>query len=517
MITVYTEDQTFDLAIAYLSKQFPNAALGPLSFLGQLARAVAQLVGAIQRAIKDVDNDSVPGQTVDINGVIKARCSSEALDAWAFVFGLPTNRGASLFGRKTAQAATGATGNATGVPTTMIPAGTRLTDPSGAVVCETTGAVTIPGGGSIQVTINAVTAGAASNLPNGTVLTWQSPPLGLDPKLTLGAPLSGGFDLESDLDLLNRILARLQFPPKGGTASDWREWAETATDTDGTSLGISRAYVYPLRDGTGSVTVVPTQVGMGASRDIQSVNAAKLQSYLEGLRIATDTVYVVRPSFPSGQKLTIRLKIVPSARFPYDWNDSTTTTTVSGALGATTLVISGGTPPAALQNELTLLRKPRLQLLLANSALPFQPRVLSAAANTPGAGQCTLTLDTALPAVVGGGLTVYAGGGAVEPVATAVLAYLNNVGPSNQSGYADPLDAWESLVTIGRIAQSALQAADVDGTRILVYSPRVGMGVGVAISVNGGAYGADDFTLFDNVPGSGPQLPEPEGVLVIRG
>lgn len=516
-ITVYTRQETFERAVAYLGQRYPNGALGPDSFLGQVAGVLADVVGDLSDAVKAADNDAIPGYAVDVNGVIKARCSPEALDGFAHVFGLSSNRGPGLFGRNGATAATGGTSNALGVSGTVVPTGAVLTDPSGTVLLELVSGVTLPMGGTIAISVNALTPGVSGNLPAGTTLRWQSPVAGLAPTCTLTGALAGGREVESDLELLERLLRRLQYPPKGGTANDYRTWAEEATDAQGKDLGIERAYIYPHRSGIGSVDVVPTVGGSGAGRDPGAAKVALLQSLLNARKIATDTVYVVRPRFVTAEKLTLLLLCKPSPRHPYDWDDTASTVTVSGASGTTSLVLLGAAPPPALATAIGNGIKPRIQLLLKVwSPIPFLPRVLSAVNNTPAAGQCTLTLDRPLPVAVGANLVVYAGGPAVEPVAVGVLAAGNSVGPSNQSGYADPLDLWEDKVTIGRIAHAALAAQDADGLRVLTYSSRVGNAVGIQISVGGGPFSGDDFRLFDNVPGQGPQLPEVEGVIVIR-
>jgi hypothetical protein len=52
----------------------------------------------------------------------------------------------------------------------------------------------------------------------------------------------------------------------------------------------------------------------------------------------------------------------------------------------------------------------------------------------------------------------------VLPIATAELAYVDGLGPSRQSGYADPDDEWEDTCSIGRLIQIALDLKDDHGT-----------------------------------------------------
>ena len=135
--TVYTEPELYQLIIAYLSGLYPGKRTGPRSFLGDQARAVAQVVSLIQVKIQQADKDAVPVTEI-INGVLKSRCSREALDNWAFLFALPSNKGASIYGRNGAQVAYGGAGLAVGTAGTIVPTGALLTDPSGLVQVELT-------------------------------------------------------------------------------------------------------------------------------------------------------------------------------------------------------------------------------------------------------------------------------------------------------------------------------------------------------------------------------------------
>lgn len=510
-ITTYTEDEVFNLALAYLQKAYPGKATHPRSFLGQMARAFAQFAGATQEKIKACSDDAIPALTVDASGVVQSRCSTAALDGWAFTFGLPSNRGAGVYGRNGATAATGGLISPTGTAGSVIPAGTVLLDASGTVELVTLSTETLPL--VAPIAINATTLGAKSSLTAGTQLRFASAPMGVNSITTLATGLVGGLDVETDLDLLLRILRRLQSPPKGGTAADYREWAETAANSAGTSLGIVRAYVYPLKDGTGSVTVVITQAGSGVGRDPGAATAAAVLAVLEKLRIATDTVYVSRPYFNPARKLSIRLSVVTTSAYAFDWKDAAPDLVQS--YSGVSLVATGAVPNPALKSAIDNGRKPRIQLLLPSfGPLPVQRRVTAYAADTPVVGEHTLTLESALPAVPNLGDIIYAGGPAVDYLAAATLAFVNDVGPSNQSGFADKDDSWLSLVPVSGIAKAVLNKTDTAGSQIAVYSPKVGTGVGITLQVGAGPVAADDVLLYDNLIGQGPELPQVFSILV---
>ncbi len=513
----YDEDELVATILGALQRAYPTRSVGPKSDLGHLGRTFAEALGAVQSAISDADRDGIPASEV-VDGALKSRASTARLDEWATVFGLPSNRGAGLFGRNGAVASTGGAGFVLGTAGTVVPGGAVLTDLSGQVEVELVSGVTVGGGGSIGGAFQALAAGAAGNLATGTTLRWVSPVAGLGAYVTLTTGLSGGYDVESDLALLVRLLAWLRSPPHGGTCADIRRWAEESTDGDGRSLGIGRCYMFRWRNGLGSSDAVITQAGSGSARDPGSAKAGKVQAFIDARRIPSDAIRVVRPYFPSGQALGILVRGIPSARAAYDWQDGGGVVIVSAT--TSTLKIAIGNVPDSLKAAMDAGSKPRVQFSLTQSALPYQRRVLSYSAD--GGGNYDLVLDVTapltLPAAPNNGSTVYAGGGAVEAVALAVLDHVDHIGPSQQSGTQDEVtDAWEAVVSVGRVAQVALEAVDATGARVLVYSPGVGAGVGVQIKVGAGSYAADDVPLYDNTPGQGPQLPEVASILVIQG
>lgn len=483
--------------------------VGPNDFLGQQARALAGLIGEVLSAAEGADRDAVPGVYTDANGVTRTRNSSKALDDWAETLGLPSNS-ASKFGRKSPQAGKNGAATAYGSPTVVVSTGAQLTDPSGTITVKLRTGFTMPGGGSQAIIIDAVTTGTSGNLPAGTVLRWSSPPPGLSATVTLTTALSGGLDTESDVDLASRLVRRLQNAPKGGTAADIRAWAESAEDGSGALVGVVRAYVYPLRDGVGSADVVSLLTGTGQSRDPGATKAAQIQTWLDGKRIATDAIRVVRPRFKSGEELTITVKVQPAADYDFEWSDAAgATLVVSGTGGSTTLTTDQNPQRQSLRDAIDNGIKPRIAINIAGTPTPFVSRV------TAYSG-ANLTLETALPATLAGGETVEPAGGVTTPVAAAVLAYVNSVGPARGS-YADELDIWEDVVSIGRIAEVALAARDsTTGDRVSRWIPEAGNADGVTIAIGSDPATGDDYKLYDNVPNQGPQLPKVAAIIIKR-
>jgi hypothetical protein len=77
-----------------------------------------------------------------------------------------------------------------------------------------------------------------------------------------------GRDIESDSSLLTRILNKMQRPPNGGNGTDYRTWAQDATDANGNPVSSAQifAYVYPNYYGVGSPLVVVLVAGTGTGR-----------------------------------------------------------------------------------------------------------------------------------------------------------------------------------------------------------------------------------------------------------
>lgn len=169
--------------------------------------------------------------------------------------------------KMTRKAATVAVGTITfnGVPGSDVPAGTSAMT-SSEVAFVSTASGTIGGGGSVTLAAQAVVPGAAGNVAAATPLTLTSAPAGVTSAASV-VSMSGGTDIESDAELLARLLFRLRNPPCGGAAHDYYAWAMEVP-------GVSAAYVYANRRGIGTVDVIVlTEGGLpgpGLVADVQA-------------------------------------------------------------------------------------------------------------------------------------------------------------------------------------------------------------------------------------------------------
>lgn len=484
-LTTYTLDDLIDAAVTRLRNAFPGKDDHEESFIGKMARVLGGLALGLIQAFESVDNDAIPND----------KTSTEGLDRGANTYGLSTGT-PGQYGRRAAVAATGGVATFTGTNGTVWPDATELVGPDGETLFTLDGAVTIPGTppgtGSVSGNVKATTTGTAGNLDVGAVLTIPSPPSGGDGSATLTTRLSGGLDQETDEQLLERLLDRLQKPPKGGTSSDFKTWVEDAVE------GLT-AYVYPLRGGSGTVHAVIVQSGSGTSRKPSTTTQNTVNDYVNGSTTEEGTRPVTVEGFevllPStGTGLAIRVRCVPSlAKYDFDWDLGASAFTVSSYAGGPPGVITTTQAlPASLMAAVDAGAQPRIQVIIPGTVIPVQVRVTAY-----NSGAKTLTLENPLPSGFGlpaAGYAIYPGGPIVDTVAQALLDYVDSLGPSRVSGYADELELWEDTCAIYRLGQVAIDAQDSDGTRMVKNI--------TAATINGAATDvqADDSTV------DGPEL-----------
>jgi uncharacterized phage protein gp47/JayE len=145
-------------------------------------------------------------------------------------------------GRKTATLAHGSV-TMTGTLGIVVPAATQLN--SRVVTYETVADVTI-GNGPTPADIIALDPGTFGNLNPGEIVNFINAIAGVDGTAVV-VELTGGSDAETDAELRQRVLRRIQQPPQGGCAYDYEAWALSVP-------GVTRAWCTSEM-GMGTVTV----------------------------------------------------------------------------------------------------------------------------------------------------------------------------------------------------------------------------------------------------------------------
>lgn len=174
----------------------------------------------------------------------------------------------------------------TGTTGVVVPAGTALQRSDGAEFTATADATLAAG--TADVAVEALVAGAAGNAGAATKMVFVQPVAGVNSAaLVATAGLTQGADAEDDAALLARVLARIQQPPMGGAASDYVAWALQVA-------GVTRAWVYPLEGGPGTVTVRFVR-----ENDVSIIpdgpEVAAVQSYIDARRPVTAQLTVAAP------------------------------------------------------------------------------------------------------------------------------------------------------------------------------------------------------------------------------
>jgi uncharacterized phage protein gp47/JayE len=150
----------------------------------------------------------------------------------------------------------------------IVPVGSTMTGGNGVLYQTVTEAV-IGSGGTGTSTAVALTAGSIGNLPDGDAMSLNPAIPGVDLAILLG-DMYGGIDTETDDQLRERILFRIQNPPMGGDLADYVAWAMAVP-------GVTRAW-SACEIGPGTMTVrflmddtYPDNHGLPQPADIQTV------------------------------------------------------------------------------------------------------------------------------------------------------------------------------------------------------------------------------------------------------
>jgi hypothetical protein len=498
----------------------PPKDLSPTGYFGQLANVLAMTLLEAQNALLQVDQDWPPCGATYTPG---RQSSTAALDQAAFLLGLPNGQGG--FGRLLPTISSGGAG------LLFAPAGTTYNDgliliyePT-QVQVELDGAVTIPPMASSATGLFiSITTGAAANLPKDAVLSFQAPPAGAQATVTLASALTGGADPETDGALLTRIFDRLQNPPTGGKSADWKDWLVSVP-------AVKQVYVFPRRSGTGTVDVVIATDSPGDPGRIPGTQTrADALAALNANRPVCSQPNVLVPYFPAGRAIYVWSLAYPTLdKYAWDW--------VSGSMQAghpITGFSNVGTPKLIqIAGDI----KATLPTLAARLDAGINARVIIAA--TGGPEVCIQVALSGYQVVTGPhtnfalveplpvgwvdptiGDLIFPGGPiainqldpAVGPIqksaAERVFEYIGQLGPSRQSGYADPGYYWDDTARIDAIKDVIINTVDLDGVQMVrstgdetALPPVTTIQIGTA-----GTPTAQNFQALDATPGQPPEV-----------
>lgn len=253
--------------------------------LADMSSRVVGVNGAVlRRSVLGVLGGIVSGASHELHGhldylarqIIIDTADGDYLERWSGIWGVP---------RKAASFAVGSV-TFTGVPLAFVPAGTVLQRQDGAQF-ETTADGTVETS-TVTIAVKAVDAGAAGNTIEGVSLSLVQPVSGIQSTaVTFTDGVTSGSDVESDDNLRDRLLGRIQEPPQGGSMPDYQKWALEVA-------GVTRAWVYPLEMGAGTVTVRFVRDNDDPIIP-DAPEVAAVFDYIDARRPVTAELYVVAP------------------------------------------------------------------------------------------------------------------------------------------------------------------------------------------------------------------------------
>lgn len=270
-------DRTFADLVSRLNLQ---GALLRRSVVGVLARVLAGASHMLHAHLDWIAKEAIPDT------------ATEWLPRWAAIWGVARREAEFAVGDNIAL-----TGTING---TVVPAGTAMRRSDG-VEFLTDADVTITAGVATAA-VTAVEPGAAGNTDAGVALNLVFPIAGVSSTATVaGDGIVNGSDVESDASLRARLLARIQQPPHGGAEFDYEMWALEVP-------GVTRAWVYPLHMGPGTVGVTFVRDDdVSMIPDAAEVEA--VQDYIDERRPVTAEVTVFAPV---ADALNFSIEVTPS-------------------------------------------------------------------------------------------------------------------------------------------------------------------------------------------------------------
>lgn len=317
---------------------------------------------------------------------------------------------------------------------TSIAEGALLTDPAGLTYRVLVGGTYAD---EEPIPIAAVSVGSATNLAEGDRLQWQSAPPFSAPDVAVGpGGLVNGSNAETQDEKRERLLGRLQSPPKSGNQQDVVEYAENADPR------VQKAFVYSALQGPGSVHVAVTArpTSTNKSRTLAPTILSGIVAPTVAGRIPPRANVVTTATADQEANVAVGLLLpdAPTAPTPGQgggWLDATPWPVVDGvskfrcmvtAVTSTVrITVDAASPPLAGVSRICWLSTLDWKVKTA--------RVMTIASGSPGSYD--VTLDTPLPGIAQGAL-IWPACTNAQAYADALLDAIARLGPGEKTDNA---------------------------------------------------------------------------------
>ncbi len=289
------------------------------------------------------------------------------------------------------------------------------------------------------VAVSGIDTGPSTNVDAGVVLTWTSPPPGIDASAAVfadsdGNGLTGGRDIETDQQIRDRIRAARANPAASGNDAAYQT---AAMQTPG--VGIAGVFTYPAILGPGSscLLFLLRPASSGASRVPNNAQIGLVRGYVTGQMPKGDSVTY---GTVIEQSTDVTMTVVWSTGIaqwtdgvpwpPYDASGTYDVQAVTSATVFTVEYVGGGTAVVPQAGQ-TIALFDRTNLVFVRK------RILSVVSHEPVIAHFDIVVDTTdnvsdtqfTPAV---GDLVSPWSDSINTLAPLVASYFDGLGPGEQ-------------------------------------------------------------------------------------
>lgn len=405
---VLSLDELTDLVVASFANLLPDKNVARNSDNWKRLRVLAGAITDLHAHIDSVRRDASP-----------LTAKGAALDAWGYLFDV-TRKGATPASADSAGLVRGTAGSSWATTDTLVHKSGLTFKPTASGTLVT---------GEALVGVIGISTGPETRLAAGEVLTWETTPAGLEDEVELQAELASGGDAEEDDGAYRvRILDRIGLPAKGGAASDWKAWIEESADY------IRTGYVYPNRNGLGSVDVAALKAGTGSARLLDAGERTALLAVLDSKRPVAAAARVLEV-LTQTQNVEVKLTPEIDPQWGRDWDDATPLVVSSWTAATRTLVFTTARPASmAVGHRVVVAGTSGVELVIESLSGADGVVLVDAKGQTPAATE-----------------NVYSGGPLVAPVRDAIIALINELGPRvGPYGHGD----WEGSLRMSRLFET---------------------------------------------------------------
>jgi uncharacterized phage protein gp47/JayE len=454
-ITLPTLEEMTSLLVRDYKNRLPEDDVSRTTDNWKRLRTLALGITSLHRHLQQIDRDMMPD-----------KAARDRLDRWGAIYGVP---------RLPATPARGTDAlRVTGTPGAAIALGLTLTDSAGLRYATNEGTTVGPDGYS-DVDVIGVDTGAATRLSTGATLTFTSPPAGINSAASLVADMNvDGQDAETDGKYRVRILEKIAQPEMGGNAQDFRSWARQYEG----AFRVDEAYVWPLRNGLGSVHLAALKAGSGSGRLLSAAEIAELQAYIDELRPVGYEDFKVITVTADPQDVHLTIVPLEDAAYAPDWDDSVGLMVDDWVDSVRALRFDAPRPADMAVGDRLIYHRPG-----ANNGAEY---VIEAFDSTDGVilaakpVQGVSELGSALtwPTI---GNQIYSGGPLIAPARQKILDFMNAMGPARpdsaqaNTDFSEGGSYWEGTLRRAKLASLASSVPGVNDTTVITpaanYAP----------------------------------------------